>query len=176
MNSTPLRDAYDLLLTAAAEVADSPDPTPDPPAGEWNADQILSHVALVSATTITAISTVVSGTHTTYDNRIASDTWTIANLITLTGGNAGLRNRIRLQADALSALASMLSKAELDAPVPSRLLSNNTLLVDQPMPLRAIITGLVEAELPGHTAQLLALLPQSATAGDRSATLPELIS
>ena len=53
----------------------------------------------------------------------------------------------------------MLSDAELSTPVPTRLLSNDTLLVDQPMPLRDLITGLAEAELPGHTKQLLALLP-----------------
>jgi hypothetical protein len=43
--------------------------------------------------------------------------------------------------------------------VPARLLSNDTVLVDQPMPLRDLITGLAEAELPGHAKQLLALLP-----------------
>jgi hypothetical protein len=53
----------------------------------------------------------------------------------------------------------MLSDAELNTPVPTRLLSNDTLLVDQPMPLKDLITGLAQAELPGHTRQLLALLP-----------------
>ncbi|MFF3911721.1 hypothetical protein ACFYZJ_38680 [Streptomyces sp. NPDC001848] len=42
--------------------------------------------------------------------------------------------------------------------MPARLLSNDALLVDQPMSLRDIVTGLAEAELPGHTKQLLALL------------------
>lgn len=58
----------------------------------------------------------------------------------------------------------MLSDAELDTPVPARLLSNDTVLLDQPMPLRDLIMGLAEAELPGHTQQLLALLPASAMA------------
>ena len=53
----------------------------------------------------------------------------------------------------------MLSEAELDTLVPTLLLSNGTVLVDQPMPLRDLVTGLAEAELPGHTKQLLALLP-----------------
>jgi hypothetical protein len=43
--------------------------------------------------------------------------------------------------------------------VPTLLLSHDTLLVDQPVPLRDLITGLAEVELPGHTKQLLALLP-----------------
>jgi hypothetical protein len=159
MATAPLRDAYRALLDAAATVADSGDTSPVPPTGEWNADQILAHVAIVNAATIAAVSSIASGANTTYDNRIALDTWTIERTIALAGGNAGLRDRIRLQADALCALGGpMLSEAELDTLVPTRLLSNDTVLVDQPMPLRDLITGLAEVELPGHTEQLLALL------------------
>jgi len=91
---------------------------------------------------------------------MALDTWTIDRLTALAGGNAGLRDRIRCQADALCTLGGpMLSDDELNALVPTRLLSNDTVLVDQPVPLRDLITGLAEMELPGHTRQLLALLP-----------------
>ncbi|TDD74570.1 hypothetical protein E1293_29315 [Actinomadura darangshiensis] len=162
MDIVPLRNAYRALLDAAAAVGD---PGPAPPAGEWSADQILAHVALVNATTLAAVAAITAGENTTYDNRVALDTWTIDRLVVLAGGNAGLRDRIRLQADALCALTGpMLSDAELDTPVPTRLLSNGTVLVDQPMPLRALITGLAEAELPGHTEQLLSLLPGRAEA------------
>jgi hypothetical protein len=165
MDTTPLRDAYRALLDAAATVADCCDTSPVPPAGEWNADQILAHVSLVSAATIAAVSSVASGANTTYDNRIALDTWTIERVIALAGGSAGLRDRIRLQGDALCTLGGpMLGDAELETPVPTRLLSNDTILVDQPMPLRDLITGLTEAELPGHTQQLLALLPDGTRA------------
>jgi len=153
------------LLDAAATVADSGESGPVPPPGEWNADQILAHVALVNAATITAVSSVASGAITTYDNRTALDTWTIDRVIALAGGNTGLRNRIRVQADALSALGGpILSQTELDTPVPTLLLSNGAVLVDQPLPLRDLITGLAEAELPGHTQQLLTLLPDTTTA------------
>jgi hypothetical protein len=163
MDSTPLQHAYRALLDAAATVADSGDTSPAPPTGEWNADQILAHVAILSATTIAAVSAVASGANTTYDNRVALDTWTIDRVISLAGGNPGLRDRIRLQGDALCALGGpALSEAELDTLVPTLLLSNDTLLVNQPMPLRELITGLAEVELPGHTKQLLALLPAGA--------------
>jgi hypothetical protein len=166
MDTIPLRDAYRALLDAAATVADSGDPSLLLPAGEWNADQILAHVSIVNAATIAAASAIASGANTTYDNRLALDTWTIERLIALAGGNAGLRDRIRLQADALCTLGGpALSDAELDTPVPTRLLSKDIVLVDQPMPLRDLITGLAEAELPGHTRQLLALLP-SGTGAD----------
>jgi hypothetical protein len=164
MDTTTLRDAYRALLDAAATVAGSGDTSPVPPTGEWNADQILAHVAIINATTIATASAVASGAKTTYDNRLSHDTWTIEQVIALAGGNAGLQDRIRLQGDILRTLSGpMLSEAELDTLVPTLLLSNDKLLVDQPLPLRDLITGLAETELPGHTAQLLALLRVSAT-------------
>ena len=57
-----------------------------------------------------------------------------------------------------------MSETELDTPVPTRLLSNETLLVDQPVPLRDLIAGLADTELPGHTQQLGALLHNHAEA------------
>ncbi|WP_333738520.1 hypothetical protein [Streptomyces sp. IBSBF 2806] len=156
-----LQDAYRALLDAATTVAGADDPKAAPPDGEWNADEILAHVSLVSAATIAAVAGVAAGVHTTYDNRIALDTWTIRHTITHAGGNAGLQDRIRGQAAALCALtaSAALSDAERGTLVPARLLSHDTLLVDQPMALRDIVTGLAQAELPGHTKQLLALLP-----------------
>lgn len=103
---------------------------------------------------------IAAGVHTTYDNRIALDAWTIDRTITLAGGKAGLHERLRVQGEALCELArATLSDEELDTQVPSRLLSNDVLLVDQGVPLRELVTGLGEVELPGHTRQLLALLP-----------------
>ncbi|MFD0360909.1 hypothetical protein ACFQZZ_05540 [Nocardia sp. GCM10030253] len=163
IDTTALRDAYTALDNAAATVADSGS-SPVPPTGEWNADQILAHVALVNGATIAAAASVASGENTTYDNRRALDTWTIERLTTLAGGNTGLRDRIRRQANVLCELSELLSDAELDTLVPALLLSNNTVLVDRPMPLREIITGLADAELPGHTQQLMDLLPARAEA------------
>ncbi|WP_433222317.1 hypothetical protein [Microtetraspora malaysiensis] len=164
MESAQLQAAYRSLLDAAITVADyGGGAIPVPPPGEWTADQILAHVSLVTATTIAAASAIASGSHTTYDNRIALDAWTINRVTTLAGGTAGLLDRIRHQADALCALAGpALSEAELDTPVPTRLLSNDACMVDQPMPLRDLLAGLAETELPGHTQQLLALLPDRA--------------
>lgn len=164
MDTTSLRDAYRTLLEAAATVADA-DAVPVPPAGEWNADQVLAHVAIIGAATISTLSAVTSGTPTTYDNRASQDAWTLAHVADVAGGNEGLRERIRTQGEALCVLAGpVLSETELDTLVPSLLVSNDTILVDQPMPLRDIINGLAEVELPGHAAQLRALLPERVTA------------
>lgn len=167
-DTAPLRDAYRALLDAAATVAaadaDTGGPNPAPAEGEWTADQILAHVSLVSAATVAAAAGIAAGVTTTYDNRIALDAWTIERTIAHAGGNAGLRDRISGQAAALCALTAgaALGDAELGTLVPVRLLSNDTLLVDEPMPLGDLVTGLAETELPGHTKQLLALLPARA--------------
>jgi len=98
-----------------------PMPTITSAAGNWNTDQILAHVSIVNAATIAAAYAIASGTNTTYDNRIALDTWTINRVIELAGGNAGLRERIRQQTDVLCGLvAPVLSETELDTPVPTR--------------------------------------------------------
>lgn len=165
MDTTALKDAYRTLLDAAATVADSGDTSPAPPPGEWNADQVLAHVSLISAITITAVSSIATGAIATFDNRTALDIWTLDRLITLAGGNAGLRDRISLQAEAFCALGGMLSETELDTPIPTLLLSHDELRVDQPVPLRGIIAGLADLELPGHAKQLLDLLPADASIG-----------
>jgi hypothetical protein len=166
LDTEPLRDAYQTLLDAAAVVAGAGHPGPVPPDGEWNADQILAHVAIVTATTIATVSAVASGTSATFDNRIALDTWTIERLVARAGGNAGLRDRVRGQGDCLCALGGpALSEAELSTPVPTLLLSGDTVLVDQLVPLRELVTGLADVELPSHARQLLALLPDAARTG-----------
>ncbi|MGW4948478.1 hypothetical protein ACWEOZ_43595 [Actinoplanes sp. NPDC004185] len=157
MDTTALTAAYGALLDAATTVAGAAEA---PPPGEWNADEILAHVALVTAATIATAAAVAAGATTTYDNRLAQDAWTINRVISLAGGTAGLRERIRGQGKALCTLAGpTLSGTELDTSVPALLLSHNTALVNGPVTLRDIITGLAEVELPGHTRQLLALLP-----------------
>jgi hypothetical protein len=164
MDTTPLRGAYRTLLNTAATVAKA-DQAPIPPVGEWNADQILAHVVIVNAATISTVTAITSGTPTTYDNRVSQDAWTLDHVIEVAGGSEGLRERIRTQGEALCALAGpILSEAELDTLVPARLVSKDTILVDQPMSLREIIAGLADVELPGHAAQLRALLPQESTA------------
>lgn len=146
MDTNPLRQAYHALLAA--------DPRAVPPLGEWNTEQILAHVSLVSAATISTVAAVASGAISTYDNRLSQDPWTLDHVIALTGGEAGLRERIRAQGEALCALAAVLSEAELATKVPTLLLSNGTCLVDQPLSLGNILAGLADVELPGHTKQL----------------------
>lgn len=160
MDIIPLQDAHLAFLDAASRVDDAGGSGLVPPPGEWNSDQILAHVALVDAATIAAASCVAAGANTTFDNRVLLDNWTIERVNSLSGGSVGLQHRIRWFGEALCALgASVLSDDELDTLIPSLLLSNDTLLVNEPLTLRTLIAGLAETELPRHTDQLLALLP-----------------
>jgi hypothetical protein len=160
MDIRPLREAHVALLDAATKVASSGGANLVPPVGEWNADQILGHVALVDAATIAVASSVAAGSNTTFDNRVLSDVWSIRRVIAQAGGADGLRKRIRVHGEVLCALGEgALSEAELDTPVPSLLLSADVLLLNAPVTVRDLLMGLAHNELPGHTDQLLALLP-----------------
>jgi hypothetical protein len=156
MNTTTLAGAYETLLSAAGTVNTSV--TKAPPAGEWGADQVLAHVSLVTALTLRAVSSTAAGTRTTYDNRIALDTWTIEHLAS-TSGRQDLCSRIRVQGGALVDLVGTLHVPELATDIPTVLISHDELLVDQCLPLSDLLTGLADVELPGHTQQLLGQLP-----------------
>ncbi|MGJ9422313.1 hypothetical protein [Aeromicrobium sp. CF3.5] len=141
-----LGQAYDTFLTAK--------PAPTQPTGEWDTEQILAHVWLVTTLTLTNVATVTTGLRSIYDNRSSQDAWTLAHAASLAGDAAQLRERIRVQAQALGILVAALSTRELAAPVPALLVSNGACLVDQSMSLNDIIQGLAEQEIPGHTRQL----------------------
>lgn len=155
MDTTALDKAYADLLDAADTVGGGDAPPP----GEWNAGQVLAHVVLVTAATVVTASTLATGVVATYDNRLAQDTWTLDHLIAITGGPRELRNRIALQGQALGAIVTSLSESELDTAVPALLLSNGALALDAQVPMRALIDGLATTEIPGHAAQLRALVP-----------------
>ena len=160
MNTTELADAHRAFLDASTRVSSSGGAQLTPPSGEWNSDQILAHVALVVAATTATASSIAAGSNATFDNRVLLDTWSIDRAISLAGGTAGLTRRISAEGDVLCTIAgTVLSDAELDTLVACRLVSAGTLLVDEPMTLRALVSGLAQSELPRHTEQLLSLLP-----------------
>jgi hypothetical protein len=163
MDSTPLRLAYTRLLAAAETVAAAGGGIPEP--GEWNADQLLAHLVSVDAGILAVACSVAAGGQATFDNRLSLDPWNLALISERAGDQAQLRQRIRVQGEALCSLAEQLSEDELGQSIPTRLLSGNTLMVDQPVSLGDLIAGLADGHLPQHTLQLLALLQQDALLG-----------
>jgi hypothetical protein len=165
VDTTPLQQAYAAFLDAAATVTAPAQGGPVPPPGEWHADEVVAHVALVDAATLAATAAVAAGSGTTVDNRVSLDAWTLARTIERGGDGAGLRRRVRLQGEALCRLAEALGDDELAVPVPTLLVSAGSVLVDRPLPLQSLLQGLAEDHLPRHTQQLLALSAADARPG-----------
>jgi DinB superfamily len=157
VDTSSLRIAYAGLLAAGEKLAASSTTVTTP--GEWDAGQLLAHLVSVDAGVLAAAYAVVAGGHGTFDNRQSLDLWNLARINDRAGDQAQLRRRIRIQGEALCALAEQLSDDELGQRVPTLLLSRDTVLVDEPVSLRDLIAGLAEDHLPRHTRQLLALLP-----------------
>ena len=164
MDSAPLRLAYAGLLEAGEHVARA-DTSTAPPSGEWDADQLLAHLVSVDAAVLAAAYSVVAGGHGTFDNRQSLDLWNLERIGNRAGDQAQLRRRIRVQGEALCALAEQLSDEELAQPIPTLLLSRNTVLVDGPVSLGDLIAGLADNHLPQHTQQLLQLAGMPGAAG-----------
>lgn len=152
MDATALRTAYDRLLDAAAipDLGDAGD-------GGWNADQILAHLLSVDAAIAAVALGVVSGSRPTFDNRTSLDAWNLDRIIAEHSGRADLIDHVRRQAAVLCDIADQLTEEAASVLVPSLILSNDALLLDQPIPLAGLIDGLAENHVPVHAQQLLDL-------------------
>ncbi|MFJ6075534.1 hypothetical protein ACIQFU_32665 [Streptomyces sp. NPDC093065] len=152
MDTSTLRGAYDGFLDAAAhpDLGKADD-------GGWNADRILAHLLSVDAS-ITAVALgVVSGSRPTFDNRICLDGWNLDRIIAEHRGRTDLTDHVRSQAGILCDIADRLDEEAAAVLVPSLLLSNDALVLDQPIPLAKLIDGLGEDHVPVHTRQILDL-------------------
>lgn len=148
LDTAPLRDAYRALLDAAA-----------------GADQARSRRLAGGTPTRSWPSSVASGANTTYDNRIALDAWTIKRLIARRRQCGTSRPRPpprgvplrtgRVGAERGRARHAGAHPAPVQGHGPGR----------SAVPMRDLITGLADVELPTRTRQLLSLLPDGATPG-----------
>lgn len=152
METTALRSAYERLLEAAAtpDLGDAVD-------GGWNADQILAHLLSVDAAIAAAALGVVSGSRPIFDNRISLDTWNLDRIIAEHSGRAELIDHVRSQATVLCDIADQLNEKAAAVLVPALLLSNDALVLDQPITLADLVNGLAENHVPEHTKQFLDL-------------------
>lgn len=152
METTALRSAYEKFFDAAAapglgEAAD----------GGWNTDQVLAHVLSVDAATTAVALGVISGSRPTFDNRVCLDGWNLGRIIAEHAGRTELIAHVRRQATVLCDIADDLGEQAASVLVPSFLMSGDTLLLDQPVPLAGLVNGLAENHVPVHTQQLLDL-------------------
>ena len=152
MDTTALRSAYDRLLNTAATpgLGEAVD-------GGWNADRILAHLISVDAAIAAVALGVVSGSRPTFDNRISLDTWNLDRIVAEHADRADLIDHVRSQAAVLCDIADQLNEKAAAVLIPSLLLSNGALVLDQPIPLADLIHGLAGNHVPVHARQLLDL-------------------
>ncbi|MFD8597292.1 hypothetical protein ACFV1L_20040 [Kitasatospora sp. NPDC059646] len=153
-DTAPLHRAYREVVAAAEEVSGA-----EPaalPAGEWDAEQVLAHLGLVTAGALAAVAAVAAGSAATFDNRISQDAWALRRVIDRASGGPELRRRVAAQGEALCAFAASLGAQELEAPLPTLLLSHGEPVFEGAMTIRQLLDGLAAGELPAHAAQLRA--------------------
>lgn len=149
MDTTALRTAYDGLLDAAAtpDLGEADD-------GGWNVDQILAHVLSVDASIAAAALEVVAGARPSFDNRLSHDPYNLDRIIAEHEDRKTLMARVRAQASVLCDIADRLTTDDVSVLVPTVLVSHDTLVLDQPIPLATLIDGLANDHVPVHTQQV----------------------
>jgi hypothetical protein len=152
MNTTALRSAYETLLEAAATPGRG-----DAADGGWNVDHVLAHILSVDAGIAAVALGVVSGTRPTFDNRIALDACNLDRIIAEHSTRTELIDHVRSQAAVLCDIADQLNEKAASVLVPALLLSNDVVVLDQPIPLSALIDGLATNHVPEHAQQILEL-------------------
>lgn len=152
MDTTALRHAYSDLL----DVATRPD-LGNAADGGWDADRVLAHLLSVDAAIAAVALGVVAGSRPAFDNRVSLDAWNLERIIVEHSGRAELLEHVRAQAALLCDIADRLSPGAIAVLVPTFLMSNDSLVVDQPLALGVLIDGLAEDHVPAHTRQLLDL-------------------
>jgi len=106
---------------------------------------------------------VVSGSRPTYDNRTSLDRANLARIIGEHSGRTGLIRQVRSQGVVLCDIADQLTDQAAAVLVPAIVLSNDVVVVDQPVPLAGLLDGLATNHIPEHAQQLLDLRLSSPT-------------
>jgi hypothetical protein len=128
-----------------------------PPAGEWDAERMLAHVASGLASGAAAALAIASGQRLVYDNRLSLDEWNLQRIVAEAGGLAGLTGLVRRYGELLCEVAAGLTGSELGVSLHVLIVSKDQLLVDEPRPLGSLLAGLFENHLPRHADQLRGL-------------------
>jgi hypothetical protein len=154
MDVTTMRQAYDDFLAVAEIGGFGP-----PPPGEWDADQVLAHVALGVASGAAAALAIAAGQRAVYDNRASLDEWNLRRIVRESCGPGGLIGVVRRYGELLCDIATGLTERDLAVSLPVLIISKDEVLVDEPRPLRSLLAGISGIHLAGHAGQLRGLRP-----------------
>jgi hypothetical protein len=156
MDTAALRKAYEELHEAASLPGASS--LSGPKDGEWDVDQVLAHVLSVDAALAAAALAIVAGFRPSFDNRVSHDPANLRRIIAEHPGRGELADHVRSQGLLLCEVADQLSADAASVLVPALLVSHEAVVVDQPVPLSALIDGLAHNHLPVHAEQVRVLL------------------
>lgn len=140
MDTTELRTAYDAFLAEAAVGGFGP-----PPPGEWDAGQVVAHVARNDELLAAGTESILDGRPAPYDNRPA--------LESLVDGD------VRATGDRLCGLLDRLTEEQAATVLPVFIQDGTEIAVDQPMPWGRLMGVQASFHLPAHAEQLRALRP-----------------
>jgi uncharacterized protein YndB with AHSA1/START domain len=147
----PLRTAYDAFFAEAA-LGGFGEPEP----GEWDAEQVLAHVALNDmAMTAIAHALVHRREGLRLENLVCQDREVMAHEIARAGSLEALVDAGRRAADVALVAVGRLNDDQLDTLVHCTLHHDGEIVLDQPMPWVQVAVHLqASRHLPAHTEQL----------------------
>lgn len=152
MDFEKLRQAHVDFLAVVREGGFGP-----PPAGEWDAERLLAHVAAADASIASVALAVIAGERPCYDNRASLDEWNLRRIVRQAGGIDGLLDLVRRQGDLLCAVAAGLTEADQAVLINVLIISNDQLVVDEPWSVGSLVEGVGVFHLPRHAEQLAGL-------------------
>lgn len=145
-----LAAAYETFFTEAEQGGFGPAPE-----GEWNAEQVVAHVALNDAAMLGVCQAIVHQNPSRFENQVCQDLDVLANFIDTRHGMDGLIEAGRDMARLVMASLCRLSADQLETDVHCCLQHDGETMMDRPMPWQAIAVATQGAmHLPAHISQL----------------------
>lgn len=147
-----LQAAHDDFLTAAKDGGFGP-----PPAGEWDAERLLAHVALTDAHIAATALAILAGERPGYDNRVTLDEWNLSGVVERAGGLSSMIDFLRRQGRLFCDVAAELPEPVLSVQLPVLIVSGDAVVIDEPRTLETLVAGVGRTHLPLHAQQLASL-------------------
>lgn len=133
---------------------------PPEQAGEWDADQVIAHVALNDAAMINVCHAIISGRADLFANDTCQQPEVLARLVDRFGGGHGLIEHGRQQARQLVAVLGRLTDEQLATDVHCLLAHDGSVVLDEKRPWGPLAIDVQSgAHLPAHIEQLRNLRP-----------------
>ncbi len=126
-----------------------------PAEGEWDAEQILAHVALNDAAMLAVCQSIVHGRSARFENLTSQEPEVLLRWTAAAGSKDRLVERGRETARTLQSALSRLSSEQLSTHVDCRVAHDGEIVLNGPRRWRSIaIETQAAMHLPAHTAQL----------------------